>query len=63
MDEDEFPWSRACVKREEQIKLWGNDGSNLRNVLLKAHIGCVDAVHLFNVSFISCYWVIDLEIN
>jgi len=46
VNDDEFCWSLSCLKREEQWKLWGDEG-NLRNVELKMHIGCVDAVHLF----------------
>ena len=38
------------MKREEQIKLWGSDGANLRNVELRGHIACLDAIHLFMVS-------------
>lgn len=50
VDEESFPWSRACWKREEQIKLWRDNGAALfRHVELKSHIACVDAVHLFDV--------------
>ena len=49
MAEEEFCWSRACVEREEQIKLWDNNGSNLRTLALRRHIACVDALHLFQV--------------
>ena len=50
VDEETFPWSRACWKREEQIKLWRDNGALFRHVELKSHIACVDAVHLFDVS-------------
>lgn len=49
VDEENFPWSRACWKREEQIKLWRDNGALFRHVELKSHIACVDAVHLFDV--------------
>ncbi|ODM95344.1 F-box/WD repeat-containing protein 9 [Orchesella cincta] len=44
-----FPWARACVKREEQIKLWATNPSNPRMVhkSMNSHIGCIDSVYLF----------------
>ncbi|CAL8108532.1 unnamed protein product [Orchesella dallaii] len=44
-----FPWSRACVKREEQIRLWSESSVNPRMVhkSMNSHIGCIDSVYLY----------------